>query len=89
MRLIGADGEQVGVVGRDDALRMAAEAEMDLVEIVPNADPPVCRIMDFGKFKFEEQKKAHAARKKQKVVEIETGLSSHLHRETESVCRAR
>lgn len=70
VRLIGADGEQVGVVGRDEALRMAMDLELDLVEIVPNADPPVCRIMDFGKFRFEEQKKAHAARKKQKVVEI-------------------
>ena len=70
VRLIGADGEQIGVVGRDDALRMAMDLELDLVEIVPNADPPVCRIMDFGKFRFEEQKKAHAARKKQKVVEI-------------------
>lgn len=70
MRLIGADGEQVGVVSRDEALRMAMDLELDLVEIVPNADPPVCRIMDFGKFRFEEQKKAHAARKKQKIVEI-------------------
>jgi len=70
VRLIGADGEQVGVVSRDEALRMAMDLELDLVEIVPNADPPVCRIMDFGKFRFEEQKKAHAARKKQKVVEI-------------------
>ena len=70
VRLIGADGEQIGVVGRDEALRMAMDLELDLVEIVPNADPPVCRIMDFGKFRFEEQKKAHAARKKQKVVEI-------------------
>ena len=70
MRLIGADAEQIGVVGRDDALRMAMDLGLDLVEIVPNADPPVCRIMDFGKFKFEQQKKANAARKKQKVVEI-------------------
>ena len=70
VRLIGADAEQIGVVGRDDALRMAMDLGLDLVEIVPNADPPVCRIMDFGKFKFEQQKKANAARKKQKVVEI-------------------
>ncbi len=55
---------------RDDALRMAMDLELDLVEIVPNSDPPVCRIMDFGKFKFEQQKKANAAKKKQKVVEI-------------------
>lgn len=70
MRLIGANGEQVGVVSRDDALRMAMELDLDLVEIVPNSDPPVCRIMDFGKFKFEQQKKANAAKKKQKIVEI-------------------
>ncbi len=70
MRLIGADGEQIGVVPRDEALRMAIDAEMDLVEIVPNSDPPVCRVMDFGKFRFEQQKKANAAKKKQKNVEI-------------------
>ncbi len=70
MRLIGAEGENVGVVGRDEALQMAEEAGLDLVEIQPNGDPPVCRIMDFGKFKFELQKKAAAAKKKQKMVEI-------------------
>jgi hypothetical protein len=70
VRVIGADGEQVGVLSRDDALRMAAGGGLDLVEIQPNADPPVCRIMDFGKFKFELQKKANAAKKKQKQVEI-------------------
>ena len=68
--MIGADGEQVGVLSRDEALTMAQELDLDLVEIQPNADPPVCRIMDFGKFKFETQKKAHAAKKKQKQVEI-------------------
>ncbi len=70
MRLIDAEGENVGVVERDAALQMAEDAGMDLVEIQPNADPPVCRIMDFGKFKFEAQKKAAAAKKKQKIVEI-------------------
>ncbi|HET8898503.1 MAG TPA: translation initiation factor IF-3 [Rhodanobacteraceae bacterium] len=70
LRIIGADGEQLGIVSRDEALRMADEAGLDLVEIQPNGDPPVCRIMDFGKFKFEAQKKAQAARKKQKQVEI-------------------
>jgi translation initiation factor IF-3 len=70
VRVIGADGSQVGVLTRDEALRMAEEAELDLVEIQPNADPPVCRIMDFGKFKFEQQKKAHAAKRKQKQQEI-------------------
>jgi translation initiation factor IF-3 len=70
VRLIDAEGENVGVVERDAALQMAEDAGMDLVEIQPNADPPVCRIMDFGKFKFEAQKKAAAAKKKQKTVEI-------------------
>ncbi len=70
MRVIGAEGEQVGILSRDEALTMAQEAGLDLVEIQPNGDPPVCRIMDFGKFKFEQQKKAHAARKKTKQVEI-------------------
>ncbi len=70
VRVIDAEGEQVGVVERDEALKMAEEAGLDLVEIQPNGDPPVCRIMDFGKFKFEAQKKAQAARKKQKQVEI-------------------
>ncbi len=60
----------VGVLSREAALEMAEEAAMDLVEIQPNADPPVCRIMDFGKFKFEAQKKANAAKKKQKQVGI-------------------
>lgn len=70
VRVIGADGEQVGVLSRDEALSMAQDLGLDLVEIQPTADPPVCRIMDFGKFKFEAQKKAHAAKKKQKQVEI-------------------
>lgn len=58
------------MVPRDEALRMAIDLELDLVEIVPNSDPPVCRIMDFGKFRFEQQKKANAAKKKQKLIEI-------------------
>ena len=70
VRVIGEDGEMVGILSRDDALRQAEEVGLDLVEIQPNADPPVCRIMDFGKFKFETQKKANAAKKKQKQVEI-------------------
>ncbi len=60
----------VGVLSRDEALNLADESGLDLVEIQPQADPPVCRIMDYGKFKFELQKKAAAAKKKQKVVEI-------------------
>ncbi len=70
MRVIGADGEQVGILERDEALAMAEDAGLDLVEIQPTAEPPVCRIMDFGKFKFEQQKKAAAARKKSKQIEI-------------------
>jgi translation initiation factor IF-3 len=60
----------VGVLSREEALALAEESGMDLVEIQPQADPPVCRIMDYGKFKFEAQKKANAAKKKQKIVEI-------------------
>ena len=59
-------GEQIGIVAIDEAQIKAEEADLDLVEIVPNADPPVCRIMDFGKYLFEESKKKHAAKKKQK-----------------------
>jgi translation initiation factor IF-3 len=70
VRVIDAEGEQAGILSRDEALNMAAEAGMDLVEIQPNAEPPVCRIMDFGKFKFEQQKKLQAAKKKQRQVEI-------------------
>jgi len=70
VRVIGEDGEMIGILSRDDALRRAEDVGMDLVEIQPNADPPVCRIMDFGKFRFEAQKKAAAAKKKQKQVDI-------------------
>lgn len=60
----------VGVVTRNEALEMAADAGLDLVEIAPNADPPVCKILDFGKYKYEEQKKKNEAKKKQKVIEV-------------------
>ncbi|MEG3592056.1 MAG: translation initiation factor IF-3 [Pseudomonadota bacterium] len=68
IRLIDVDGKNVGVVDKEEALAIAAKAELDLVEIVPNADPPVCRVMDYGKFKFEQSKKGQQARKKQKHV---------------------
>ena len=68
--MIGPDGEQVGVLGRFEALQMAEAAGLDLVEISPTADPPVCRVMDFGKFLFEQNKKAHAAKRKQKQIHI-------------------
>jgi translation initiation factor IF-3 len=68
--LIGTDGEQLGVVRTADALKMAEEADVDLVEIAPTAVPPVCRLMDYGKFRYEEQKKAHEAKLKQKQIQI-------------------
>ncbi|HHI71905.1 MAG TPA: translation initiation factor IF-3 [Rhodobacteraceae bacterium] len=70
IRLIGAEGENVGVVSPAKALDMADEAGLDLVEISPNANPPVCKIMDFGKFKYEQQKRESEARKKQKTIDI-------------------
>jgi translation initiation factor IF-3 len=68
--LIGSDGQQLGIFTSSDALRKAEEAGFDLVEISPNAEPPVCRIMNFGKFQYEESKRKHAARKKQKQIQI-------------------
>ena len=70
MRLIKADGDNVGVVSIDDARRMAREAGLDLVEVAPNADPPVCKIMDFGKFIYEKTKKEREARKAQTKIEV-------------------
>lgn len=70
MRLINAEGEQVGVVSISEAQKMAEESELDLVEIVPNSEPPVCRVMDYGKFIFEQNKKKHAAKKKQKQIQV-------------------
>jgi translation initiation factor IF-3 len=68
--LIGSDGQQVGIVPIGEALRMAEEASLDLVEISPTAEPPVCRIMNYGKFQYEESKKRHAARRKQKQIQV-------------------
>jgi len=70
VRVIGATGEQVGVMAIGDALRQAQEAGLDLVEVAPNSDPPVCRIMDYGKFVFEQNKKAQSARRKQKQTHV-------------------
>ena len=70
MRVIGADGGQVGVLTRFEALDLARSSELDLVEVSPQADPPVVRVMDFGKFLFEQNKKAHAAKRKQKQIQI-------------------
>ena len=70
VRLIGVEKEPLGIVSSTEALRLAGEAELDLVEISPLADPPVCRIMDFGKFKYAESKKQHEAKLKQKQVQV-------------------
>ncbi|MGN0859273.1 MAG: translation initiation factor IF-3 [Stenotrophomonas sp.] len=70
VRVIGSDGEMVGVLTRDEALAMAEEEGLDLVEIQPQADPPVCKVMDYGKFRFEAQKRASEAKKKSKQVDI-------------------
>ncbi len=70
MRLIDSEGQNWGVVDIDEALRRANEAGLDLVEVSPNADPPVCKILDFGRYKYEVQKKKNEARKKQKIIDI-------------------
>jgi translation initiation factor IF-3 len=70
VRVVGADGEQLGIMSLRDALQAAVEASMDLVNVAPQAKPPVCRIMDYGKFRYEQQKKEKEARKNQKVVDI-------------------
>lgn len=70
MRVIGAKGENVGVITTEEALRLAQEAELDLVEVAPNSDPPVCRIMDFGKFIYERAKKEKEAKKAQTKIEV-------------------
>ncbi|HWL67459.1 MAG TPA: translation initiation factor IF-3 [Geminicoccus sp.] len=70
VRLVGEDGEMIGVVPLREALMRAEDAGLDLVEVSPTARPPVCKILDYGKFKYEAQKKANEARKKQKVIEV-------------------
>ncbi|AZL15317.1 translation initiation factor IF-3 [Rickettsiales endosymbiont of Stachyamoeba lipophora] len=70
VRLVGAEGQMLGVVPLREALNLAEQAGLDLVEVSPNAEPPVCKIIDFGKYKYELQKKAHEAKKKQTKVEI-------------------
>lgn len=70
VRLTGVDNEPLGIVSLSDAMRLSEEAGVDLVEIAPTAQPPVCRLMDYGKFRYQEQKKAHEAKQKQKVVSI-------------------
>ena len=70
IRLIGSDGEQLGIMSSREALKKAEEAELDLIKIAPKAQPPVCKIMDYGKYRYELQKKEKEAKKKQKSVEI-------------------
>lgn len=70
MRLIGLEGEQLGIVKTLDAQRTAEQENVDLVEIAPNASPPVCRLMDYGKFKYQEQKRQAEARAKQKIIQV-------------------
>lgn len=70
VRVIGVDGEQLGVISIQDALQRAEALTLDLVEVSPNADPPVCKLMDYGKFRYQQQKRAHEAKKKQAVVQL-------------------
>ena len=70
MRLAGVENEALGIVSLSEAFRLAEEANVDLVEIAPTAEPPVCRLMDYGKFKYQEQKRAHEAKLKQKVISV-------------------
>ena len=70
VRLIGADGSQLGVMSGREALRLAQEQDLDLVKIAPQAQPPVCKILDYGKYRFEQQKREKEAKKNQKVIEI-------------------
>ncbi|MDA5108351.1 MULTISPECIES: translation initiation factor IF-3 [Brevibacillus] len=79
VRLIGPDGNQLGVVPLREALRIAQEADLDLVNVAPTAKPPVCRIMDYGKFKYEQAKKEKEARRNQKIIELkEVRFSSNI-----------
>jgi len=70
VRVIGEDGAQLGVMSSKEAMRLAEEAGVDLVKIVPNAEPPVCRIVDYGKYKYEQTRKEKEAKKKQKVIDV-------------------
>jgi len=70
VRLVGEEGEQLGICSLEEALQKAGEAEIDLVEIAPQAEPPVCKLMDYGKFKYRESKKQHEAKLKQKQVQV-------------------
>jgi translation initiation factor IF-3 len=82
IRVVGADGEMVGVLSVAEGIDLAEEAGLDLVEIAPNSDPPVCKVLDYGKYKYEEQKRRNEARKKQKTIEVKEikmrpGIDTH------------
>jgi translation initiation factor IF-3 len=70
VRLVDSDGSQIGIKSRDDALQYAYSKDLDLVEVAPNADPPVCRVMDYGKYKYEQEQKAKTARKHQSQIQV-------------------
>jgi len=70
VRVVNVDGEMVGVISKEEGIEIAFEAGLDLVEVSPNAEPPVCKVLDYGKYKYEAQKKANEARKKQKVIDV-------------------
>ena len=70
VRVVGVNGEMVGVISVQEGIELAIKAGFDLVEVSPNADPPVCKVLDYGKYKYEEQKRRNEARKKQKVIEV-------------------
>ena len=79
VRLIGENGEQLGIMSAKDALKLAKDAELDLVKIAPNAQPPVCKIIDYGKYRYEQARREKEAKKKQKVIEIkEVRLSPNI-----------
>ena len=82
IRVVGADGEMVGVLSVAEGIDLAEDAGLDLVEIAPNSDPPVCKVLDYGKYKYEEQKRRNEARKKQKTIEVKEikmrpGIDTH------------
>jgi len=82
LRVIGTDGEQLGILERDEALRIAGDASLDLVEVAPHVRPPVCRIMDYGKYKYEQSKKSHKSRArshevKQKEIRVRPKTETH------------
>jgi translation initiation factor IF-3 len=76
VRLIDQEGEQIGIVSRKDALEKADEANLDLVEVAPDASPPVCRLLDYGKFRYQQQKKEKQSQQRTQVKEVRIGLTT-------------